>query len=33
MVFTATIVVSEIEAADENPSDGELSENVDLQEA
>ena len=33
MAFTATAVVSEIEAADENPSDGELSENVDLQEA
>ena len=33
MAFTATVVVSEIEAANENPSDGELSENVDLQEA
>ena len=33
MVFTATIVVSEIEAADENPSDGELFENAVLQEA
>ena len=33
MAFTATIVVSEIEIADENPSDGEPPENVDLQEA
>ena len=33
MAFTATTIVSEIEIADENPSDGELSENVDLQEA
>ena len=33
MAFTATIVVSEIEIADENPSDGELSKNADLQEA
>ena len=33
MAFTATTVVSEIEIVDENPSDGELSENVDLQEA
>ena len=32
MAFTA-IVVSEIETANENPSDGELSENADLQEA
>ena len=33
MAFTATAVVSEIETVDENPSDGELSENADLQEA
>ena len=33
MAFTATTVVSEIEIVDENPSDGELSMNVDLQEA
>ena len=33
MAFTATAVVSEIETADENPFDGELSENADLQEA
>ena len=33
MTFTATAVVSEIETANENPSDGELSKNVDLQEA
>ena len=33
MAFTATIVVGEIETADENPSDGELSKNADLQEA
>ena len=33
MAFTATTVVSEIEIVDENPSDGELSKNVDLQEA
>ena len=33
MAFTATTIVSEIEIANENPSDGELSENVDLQEA
>ena len=32
MTFTATTVVSEIETADENPSDGELFENADLQE-
>ena len=32
MAFTATAVVSEIETANENPSD-ELSENVDLQDA
>ena len=33
MAFTATGVASEIETVDENPSDGELFENVDLQEA
>ena len=33
MAFTATAVVSETEIVDENPSDGELFENVDLQEA
>ena len=33
MAFTTTSVVSEIETVDENPSNGELSENVDLQEA
>ncbi|XP_050280276.1 uncharacterized protein LOC126721265 [Quercus robur] len=33
MAFTATAVVSEIETADENLSDGELSKNADLQEA
>ena len=33
MAFTATIVVCEIETTDENPSDGELLENADLQEA
>ena len=33
MAFTATTVVSEIEIGDENPSDGELSKNADLQEA
>ena len=33
MTFTAIIVVSEIEIVDENPSDGKLSENVDLQKA
>ena len=32
MAFTATAVVSESEIVEENPSDGELSENVDLQE-
>ena len=32
MAFTATAVLSEIENADENPSDGELSKNADLQE-
>ena len=33
MTFTATAVVSEIDTANENPFDGELSKNVDLQEA
>ena len=33
MAFTATAVVNEIKTANENPSDGELSENVDLQDA
>ena len=33
MTFTATVVVSEIETVDENPFDGELSKNADLQEA
>ena len=33
MAFIATAVVSEIETVDENPFDGELSENADLQEA
>ena len=33
MAFTATIVVSEIKIAIENPSNGELFENTDLQEA
>ena len=33
MAFTATTVVSEIETANENPSNGELFENADLQEA
>ena len=33
MTFIATAVVSEIDTANENPSDGELSKNVDLQEA
>ena len=32
MTFIATTVVSEIETADENPSDGELFGNADLQE-
>ena len=32
MAFTATVVVSEIETADKNPSDEELFENADLQE-
>ena len=33
MAFTAITVVSEIESANENPSNGELFENADLQEA
>ena len=33
MAFTATTVASEIETTDENPSDGELFKNADLQEA
>ena len=33
MAFIATVVVSEIEIVKKNPSDGELSENDDLQEA
>ena len=33
MAFTATTIVSEIENANENPSDEELSENAELQEA
>ena len=33
MAFTATAVVSEIETANENSSNGELFENADLQEA
>ena len=33
MAFIAIAAVSEIEIADENPSDGELSENANLQEA
>ena len=33
MTFTATAIVSEIDTANENPFDGELSKNVDLQEA
>jgi len=33
MTFTATAVVSEIKTANENPSDGELSKNANLQEA
>ena len=32
MAFTATAVASEIKTADENPSNGELSKNADLQE-
>ena len=33
MAFTTTTVVSEIETTNENPSNGELFENADLQEA
>ena len=33
IAFTATVVVDESVIVDENPSDGELSENADLQEA
>ena len=33
MAFTTTVIVSETETADEKPSDGEPSENDDLQEA
>ena len=33
MAFIATVVVSEIETVDENPSDSELVKNADLQEA
>ena len=33
MAFTAIVIVSETKIADENPSDGELFENADLQEA
>ena len=33
ITFTVTIVVNESISAEENPSDGELSENADLQEA
>ena len=33
MTFTGTTIVSEIETTDENPSDKELSENANLQEA
>ena len=33
IIFTATTIVDESVVFDENPSDGELSENVDLQEA
>ena len=32
MAFTAMVEVSELEIVEENPSDGELSENTDLQE-
>ena len=32
IVFTATAIVNESESAEENPSDGELSEDADLQE-
>ena len=33
MAFTTTAIVNKIETTDENPSDGELSENANLQEA
>ena len=33
MAFTTTAIVSETKTTDENPSDGELSKNVDLQKA
>ena len=33
MAFTTTAIVSETKTTDENPSDGELSKNADLQEA
>ena len=33
MAFTTTTIVSETKTTDENPSDGELSKNADLQEA
>ena len=33
IVFTATVKVSELEIVEENPSDGQLSDNADLQEA
>ena len=33
MAFTATVIVSETKIANENPSNGELFENADLQEA
>ena len=33
MAFTATTVVSKIKTIDDNPSDGELSNNANLQEA
>ena len=33
MAFIATVVVSESEIVEENPSDGELSKNADLQKA
>ena len=33
MAFTATTVVSKIKTIDDNPSDGELSKNANLQEA
>ena len=33
IVFTAIVKVSELEIVEENPSDGQLSDNADLQEA